>query len=122
MPASCARPPGWTTTTRECRQRGSSDCAAACAWPCPKRRRWPAPSAKDWDTLLQQMQVILATEGEVALFIGQQFRRHANNARSAGQNGQKTKCIHDALAAFRTALIVERQHLIQRELELFTLV
>ena len=32
-----------------------------------------AVSAKDWDALLQQMHAILATEGEVAVFIGRSF-------------------------------------------------
>lgn len=81
-----------------------------------------AVSAKDWDALLQQMHAILATEGEVAVFIGQQFQRRAADARSAGMDVQKTSAIRDALAAFRTALIAERQELVQQELELYTLV
>lgn len=40
-------------------------------------------SAKDWDALLQQMRAILATEGEVALFIGQRFQQLANDAHNA---------------------------------------
>ena len=81
-----------------------------------------AVSAKDWDGLLQQMRAILATEGEVALFIGQQFQLHASDARSAGQDTKRTQSIRDALAAFRIALIAERQELIKQELELYTLV
>lgn len=34
-------------------------------------RKTSAVSAKDWDALLQQMHAIFATEGEVAVFIGQ---------------------------------------------------
>ena len=81
-----------------------------------------AVSAKDWAALLQQMQSILATEGEVAVFIGQQFQQSANDARSANQDAQKTRAIRDALAAFRAALIAERQQLIKQELELYTIV
>ena len=81
-----------------------------------------AVSAKDWGALLQQMQSILATEGEVAFFIGQQFQQNASDARSAGQDKRRAQSIRDALAAFRTALIAERQELIKQELELYTLV
>ena len=81
-----------------------------------------AVSAKDWDGLLQQMRAILATEGELALFIGQQFQQRASDARSAGQDTKRTQSIRDALAAFRAALIAERQELIKQELELYTLV
>ena len=81
-----------------------------------------AVSAKDWDALLQQMQSILATEGELALFIGQQFQQRASDARSAGQDTRRTQSIRDALMAFRTALIAERQELIKQELELYTIV
>jgi hypothetical protein len=81
-----------------------------------------AVSVKDWDALLTQMGAILASEGEVANFIGQRFQQHASDARTTGQNGHKTDLIRTALAAFRTALIAERQELIKQELELFTLV
>ena len=74
----------------------------------------------DWDALLQQMQSIQGTEGEVALFIGQQFQQHASDARTAGQ--ETTQSIRNALAAFRVALLGERQELITRELELYTMV
>jgi hypothetical protein len=66
-----------------------------------------AVSAKDWDGLLQQMRAILATEGEVALFISQQFQRVAADARSAGSPGQEKQSLRDALANFRAALIAE---------------
>ena len=81
-----------------------------------------AVSTRDWDALLQQMHAILATEGEVAVFIGQQFQQRASDARSAGQDTRRTQSIRDALAAFRTALIAERQELIKQELELYTMV
>ena len=81
-----------------------------------------AVSTKDWDALLRQMHNILATEGEVAVFIGQQFQQRASDARNAGQDTKRTQSIRDALAAFRTALIAERQDLIKQELEFYTLV
>jgi len=72
-----------------------------------------AVSTNDWDALLQQMQAILTTEWEVAMFIGKRFQQHAGDARRADQDVQKTKSIRDALAAFRTALTAERQDLIK---------
>ena len=81
-----------------------------------------AVSTNDWDALLQQMHAILATEGEVAVFIGQQFQQSANEARSANLDAQKTRAIRDALAALRASLIAERQELIKQELDLYTLV
>jgi hypothetical protein len=74
-----------------------------------------AASAKDWDALQQQMQTILATEGEVALFIGQQFQQLANDARSATRDNQRTPPVRDALTAFRAMLITEWQELIKQE-------
>lgn len=81
-----------------------------------------AVSTKDWDALLQQMQAILATEGEVALFIGRQFQQLANYARSAGQDAQRTQSVRDEIAAFRAALVTERQELIKQELAIYEIV
>lgn len=81
-----------------------------------------AVSTKDWDGLLQQMQTILASEGEVALFIGGQFQQLANEARLAAQDTQRTQAVREALNAFRAALIAERQALIKQELALFEIV
>lgn len=81
-----------------------------------------AVSTKDWDALLQQMQSILATEGEVALFIGQQFQQLADDARSAAQDTQRAPAVRDALTAFRAALIAERQQLISQEPALHNIV
>lgn len=81
-----------------------------------------AVSAKDWDALLLQMQTTLATEGEVALFIGQQFQQLANDARHAAQDNQRTPAVRDALTAFRASLISERQELIKQELALYDIV
>ena len=81
-----------------------------------------AVSTKDWDALLQQRQSILAIEGEMVLFIGQQFHRSTDDVGNANLDVQKTSAIRDALAAFRTALIPERKELIKQEFELYTLV
>ena len=81
-----------------------------------------AVSTKDWTALLQQMRSILATEGEVAQFIGQQFQQHASAARAAGQDSKQTQAMRDALTAFRAALVGERHELIQSEVALFTMV
>ena len=81
-----------------------------------------AVSTKDWNALLEQMQVILATEGEVALFIGQQFQQLANEARGAGQETQRIQAVRNALSAIRAALIAERQALIKQELALYEIV
>jgi hypothetical protein len=81
-----------------------------------------AVSAKDWNGLLQQMQSILATEGEVAIFIGEQFRQIADDARSAGRDSKNIQSSRDALVAFRAALAGERQQLIKQELELYAMI
>jgi hypothetical protein len=85
-------------------------------------RLFGAISAKDWAALVQQMRAILATEGEVAMFIGQQFNKHAADARNASHDSNRTQSIRDALSAFRAALVEERQKLIQQELSLHTIV
>jgi hypothetical protein len=81
-----------------------------------------AVSAKDWDSLLEQLQGVLATEGEVALFIGQRFQQLASDARSAGQNPVPIQSVRDALGTFRASLVAERQELIKQELELYDIV
>lgn len=81
-----------------------------------------AVSTNDWNVLLQQMQGILATEGEVAEFIGQRFQQQASDARTAGQDTKRTQAIRDALSALRAALASERKVLIEQEIELYSLV
>lgn len=79
-------------------------------------------STKDWSALLQQMQTILATEGEVALLIAQQFQKLADEGRDASQNSQLTQAVRDKLSTFRGALAAERQKLINQELSLYEIV
>jgi hypothetical protein len=81
-----------------------------------------ALSNNDWQALLQQMKAILASEGEVANYIGKQFEQLATDARVAGQDEQKAQSIRDEIGALRTALIAERKQLIQQELDLYTVV
>jgi hypothetical protein len=81
-----------------------------------------AVSTKDWNALLQQMQAIFATEGEVALFIGQKFQQLAIDARSAARDNQQSITVRNALSAFRASLVAERQELIKQELALFEIV
>ena len=81
-----------------------------------------AVSAHDWQALLQQMQIILATESEVAFYIGHQFQQLANKARTAMQDRQGTQTVRDALGALRASLIAERHKLIEQELALFEIV
>ena len=79
-------------------------------------------STKDWDALIQQMQAILATEGEVALFIGQRFQQLAGDARGAGQDAGRTRSVRDAVAALRASLAAERKKLIEQELASYEIV
>jgi hypothetical protein len=74
--------------------------------------------ANDWNTLLTRMEAVLATEGEIANFVGGKFSTLAGRAR-----GQKSNIgnLRDDLAATRAALIAERQRLIRRELDLMSL-
>lgn len=81
-----------------------------------------AVSTKDWDALSQQMQAILATEGEVAVFISGHLQELASEARSAAQDAQRSRSVRDALAALRASLVSERQELIQQELALYDFV
>lgn len=75
-------------------------------------------SVGDWNALLAQMQSVLATEGEVAAFISERFHELAGKARM----GQIPSEIRTDTSAFRDALVAERQKLIQREIELYSLV
>lgn len=70
-------------------------------------------STKDWRVLLQQMQNILATEGEVGLFIALQFQQLGAAARSAYRY---------ALAAVRSAFIGERREFISQEPTVYNVV
>ena len=68
------------------------------------------------------MRIILTTETDVALFIGQQFQKQASAARGVPQDSKRTQSIRNGLTAFRDALIGERQNLIKQEIALYSMV
>jgi hypothetical protein len=74
--------------------------------------------ANDWNALLSQMKAVLATEGEIANFVGGQFIMLAGRAREQKSN---VGTLRNDLASTRAALIAERQMLIQREVDLMSL-
>lgn len=76
-------------------------------------------STEDWDALVQQMEVILPTEQEVAVFIGRGFQQLADEAREALGDLQQVQSVRASLSAFRASLVAERQTLIQQELTLW---
>jgi hypothetical protein len=70
-------------------------------------------STKVWHVLLQQMQSNIPTEGEVPLYISQQFQQLGAAARSAYRY---------ALTAFRSAFIGERREFISQEPTVYNIV
>jgi len=64
------------------------------------------------------MRTLLAAEGEVAAFLSTWFRKLADYVRQ----GTDTRLVEEQVRAVRDALIVERQRLIQRGIELYSLV
>ncbi len=74
-------------------------------------------STQDWDALLDQMESVLATEGEVALFIGKQFQKLVDSASAETPDETRKK-----VTEFRNALKTERETLIQQEIELYSIV
>jgi hypothetical protein len=79
-------------------------------------------SAKDWQALKDMMGLILATEGEVAVFISQRFDELAKAARDNTPGSQPASEVRKRLATFRADLVTERRQLIQQEIELFDIV
>lgn len=79
-------------------------------------------SARDWHTLVKQMQAIVSTEGQLAEFIGQQFRQLVIDASAVGQGTQQTQPIRENLTAVRSLLLAERQELIRQEIALYDIV
>lgn len=77
---------------------------------------------KDWDALTRQMQNILATEDELAEFIGQQFQQQVSDARNAGQDTKRPQSIREALATFGAALESEWKAIVPQEIDLYSMV
>lgn len=74
-------------------------------------------STQDWDTLLHQMEFVLATEGELAWFIGIQFQKLVDSASTKSLDETRKIVIK-----FRDALKTEREALIKQEIELYSIV
>jgi hypothetical protein len=74
-------------------------------------------STQDWGALLHQMESVLATEGEVALFIGKKFYKLVDSASKETPDKTRKKVIE-----FRNALKTERETLIKQEIELYSIV
>lgn len=79
-------------------------------------------STNDWDALVQQMHLILCSEGELANYIGEHFAALAYRARDAQVGSQATKAIQAEVEATRNALKKEREKLLRHEVELLNLV
>jgi hypothetical protein len=80
-------------------------------------------SVNDWKALLDQMESILLTEGEVAEYIGRRFYELAESARNqAGPDAQALKATKGQIKEFRDSLVGERQKLISQEMELFEII
>jgi len=79
-------------------------------------------SVKDLGSLKEQMQALLATEGEVAAYISLNFRQIADEARNANQDIQKILAVRAAITDFRNALVKEHVQLINNEIELLSIV
>ena len=78
-----------------------------------------ALSTADWQALLDHMRRILATEGEVAEFIGAHFQGLAD---AASAPEVEIRDIKANVSEFRNALIQERQELIRQEIALLSIV
>jgi len=112
---------GWYKAEREFRLCQSLR-VAVCETETLRSRLAGPISTKDWDALLQQMENMLTTESEVALFIAQQFNTLAQEARDLTADAGKTSAVRDQAIGFRDALIAERQRLIQQEMQLYEIV
>jgi len=78
-----------------------------------------ALSTADWQALLDHMRRILATEGEVAEFIGAHFHGLAD---AATRPDGEIRDIKANVSEFRDAIIRERQELIRQEISLLSIV
>ena len=79
-------------------------------------------STNDWDSLLDNMRAILATEGELAEFIGRQFSTLSRSVAGSVGQLQKMQAIREDVNRFRDALKLERRRLIEQEARLYGLV
>ncbi|MBW2736044.1 MAG: hypothetical protein JRH20_26970 [Deltaproteobacteria bacterium] len=79
-------------------------------------------STADWHALVQQMEAVLASEAQVAAFIGDRFRELADSARAPAASASELGDIKNNIRAVRDELLGEREELIRQEIELYSLV
>ncbi len=79
-------------------------------------------STNDWDALLEQMQLILRSENELANYIGQRFAALAFRARDVQSGSQTARDIRVEVEAMRDALKQERAQLLRYEVELLDII
>ncbi len=78
-------------------------------------------STKDWDALLLLMNKVLATEGEVAEYISNQFENLANSARNISPNTAAPDILRTQTTKLREELINESKKLQKQEIDLFSI-
>jgi hypothetical protein len=76
-------------------------------------------SVADWDRLIDHMDQILRTEGELANFISRSLDKLA---RYPDKSGVSEQDVRNKVRAFRAALIKERQRLIRQEIKLYEII
>ena len=76
-------------------------------------------AVKDWDELLHWMNTILLAEGEIALFLSHQFYQLSEAARTGSK---PIKQVEQDVRVLRQALIDQRHKLIQKEIDLYSVI
>ena len=76
----------------------------------------------DWDALLDQMNHILKTEGQLANFVALRFDDLAARAKQAQPGTQGATDVRTEVEATRDALKKEREQLLRQEVELLNMV
>ena len=77
---------------------------------------------KDWKALLDQMNQILQTEGQLANFVTLHFDALASRAKTSRPGTQSAKDIRAEVEVTRDALKKEREQLLRQEVELLNMV
>jgi hypothetical protein len=79
-------------------------------------------SMEDWSALLQQMQLILAGENQVADFIIQKFWSLSSDAQMANNDKEVITELRDRISMFLQQLNAERRELIKQEIGLYEII
>jgi len=79
-------------------------------------------STNDWDSLLDNMEAILRTEGELAEFISTRFSKLSQSVDGVADQPQKVQAAREEVKRFREALKLERRCLIEQETQLYEIV